>query len=195
MRITGVALAALCSALAIGPALAEDPMLSSVSIVDEVRFGFHYHDVYTGFIPSSTTGWRFDQLEDLSFEVLFASPQIDIFKWIGSPRPNVGATVNLQGQDSMAHLGLTWQLRPISSIPVFLEATFGAALNTGYINNAPPGFRNLGCNLQFYEQFGLGVDVTDNMRAILTYEHTSNAGLCSANDGLSNLGLRVGWQF
>ena len=170
-------------------------MYSSISIIDEVRFGLQYHDVYHGFIPTDPTMFRFDQLEDISLEVLFASPDIDAFRWIGSPRPNLGVNINFNGQESVAHLALTWQLRPFAGAPLFVEGTFGAAVNNGSLMNAPAGFKNLGCNLQFYEQFGIGADLGDNARVILTYDHTSNADLCNANEGLSSLGLKLGWQF
>ena len=44
----------------------------------------------------------------------------------------------VDGQDSMAHLGLTWQL-PIFDTPIYLEGTFGAAVHNGALTGAGPG--------------------------------------------------------
>jgi hypothetical protein len=35
----------------------------------------------------------------------------------------------------------------------------------------------------------------EHATATLTYEHTSNANLCAANQGLSNFGIRLGYRF
>lgn len=163
-------------------------------VVDELRIGLHAHDVHHAALPFSVNQWRLNQIEDISFDLLFTSPDLDVFRWLGSPRPEVGATLNLGGKDSMAHLGLTWQL-PIFETPVYLEGTFGAAIHDGALTGAAPGRKNFGCQVNFYERFGVGMHVSDNVTATLTYEHTSNNGWCQANDGLSNFGLRLGWKF
>lgn len=163
-------------------------------VVDELRIGLHAHDVHHAALPFSVNQWRLNQIEDISFDLLFTSPDLDVFRWMGSPRPEVGATLNLGGKDSMAHLGLTWQL-PIFETPVYLEGTFGAAIHDGALTGAAPGRKNFGCQINFYERFGVGMHVSDNVTATLTYEHTSNNGWCQANDGLSNFGLRLGWKF
>ncbi len=163
-------------------------------VVDELRIGLHAHDVHHAALPFSVNQWRLNQIEDISFDLLFTSPDLDVFRWMGSPRPEVGATLTLGGKDSMAHLGLTWQL-PIFETPVYLEGTFGAAIHDGALTGAAPGRKNFGCQVNFYERFGVGMHVSDNVTATLTYEHTSNNGWCQANDGLSNFGLRLGWKF
>ncbi|WP_375450787.1 acyloxyacyl hydrolase [uncultured Devosia sp.] len=180
----------------IGPASAQD-MLSPEPVagwVDEIRFGIHAHDVDYAALPFRVGEWDLSQIEDVSFDVLFTSPDLDVFRWIGSPRPELGATINLDGQESLAHLGLTWQVKLFDS-PVYLEGTLGAAAHSGYNLNAPPGFKNFGCTVNFYERFGIGTELGENATATLTYEHSSNNNLCDANDGLSNFGLRVGWKF
>jgi lipid A 3-O-deacylase len=164
------------------------------NVVSELRLGLHAHDVHHAALPFSVSEWKLNQIENISFDVLFHSPDYDVFRWIGSPRPEVGATVNFGGKDSIAHLGLTWQL-PIFDTPVYLEGTFGAAVHNGALTGAAPGRKSFGCHINFYERFGVGMHVTENTTATLTYEHTSNNEWCGANDGLSNFGLRVGWKF
>jgi hypothetical protein len=53
----------------------------------------------------------------------------------------------------------------------------------------------LGCNVLFHEQASLGFNVTQNWRLIGTVEHSSNAGLCDFNRGLTDFGVRIGYKF
>lgn len=164
------------------------------NVVSELRLGLNAHDVHHAALPFSVGQWRLNQIEDVSFDVLFHSPDFDAFRWIGSPRPEIGATLNLDGQDSLAHIGLTWQLS-LFETPLYLEGTFGAAIHNGALTGAAAGRKNFGCQVNFYERFGVGAHINDKITATLTYEHTSNNEWCQANDGLSNFGLRVGWKF
>ena len=193
-RIIGLAM--LLGLGAIVPAAGQDLLSPQplAGVVDELRFGIHAHDVDYAALPFRWSEWKLNQIEDVSFDVLFVSPDLDAFRWIGSPRPELGATLNLDGQDSIAHLALTWQL-PVFDTPIYLEGSFGAAAHTGYNTGAPAGLKSFGCTINFYERFGIGAHVSDNITATLTYEHTSNNNYCAANDGLSNVGLRVGWKF
>lgn len=193
---------ALALSLLIGlaaPAMAQDfpadvPSAGVLDIVDEVRLGLNFHGVYYTMLPTNPGEWDLDRLEDVSFDVLFTSPDFDAFRWIGSPRPEIGATVNLSGEDSLFHAGLTWTV-PLFETPLYLEGTFGAAANTGYLTGAPAGRPNFGCRINFYERFGIGANLGENVTATLTYEHSSNNDWCEANDGISNFGLRMGWKF
>jgi lipid A 3-O-deacylase len=179
------------SVQASNPAAQELPF---AGVIDEVRVGIHAHEVHWSLWPVHVRDWDLSQISDVSFDVLFTSPDHDIFRWIGSPRPEIGTTLTFTGEESLLHAGLTWQL-PVFDTPIFLEGTFGAALHNGYLTNAPAGRRNMGCRINFYERFGIGVNISENATALLTYEHTSNAELCDANDGLSNFGVRVGFKF
>lgn len=163
-------------------------------IVDELRIGLHAHRVHHAALPFLVGEWDVSRVEDISFDVLFASPDLDVFRWVGAPRPELGATMSLGGREHIAHAGLTWQL-PLFETPLYLEGSFGAAIHSGHLTGAPAGEYNFGCRVNFYERFGVGMNVTQNVTATLTYEHTSNNGWCEANDGLSNFGLRVGWKF
>lgn len=191
MRRTGLAL--LFGLLGANAAAAQDDFLLS-GIIDEVRVGVHAHDAHYSLWPVHVGEWDLSNIHDVSFDVLFLSPQVDAFRWIGSPRPELGTTINFLGLESTFHAGLTWQV-PVFETPFFLEGTFGGAFHTGYMTGAPDGRRNLGCRINFYERFGVGVNIAENATAVLTYEHMSNAELCDANAGYSNVGLRIGLKF
>lgn len=189
--LVGLALFGLGSAASAQSLYTPQPF---AGVVDEIRGGLAFHAIHYTALPFMISEWTPNRLEDVSFDVLFTSPDMDVFRWIGSPRPEVGATISLTGSDSLAHAGLTWQL-PVFDTPFYLEGTFGAAIHDGYLTGAPAGRHNFGCRVNFYERFGVGMNVTEQVTATLSYEHTSNNEWCQANEGLSNLGLRVGWKF
>ena len=178
------------------PALAQDMFAPQPmeNIVDELRIGLNAHDVHHAALPFLVGEWDTSRVEDVSFDVLFTSPDIDAFRWIGAPRPEIGATLSLAGRDSLVHANLTWQL-PVFDTPFYLEAALGAAIHDGALTGAEPGRKNFGCRVNFYERWGVGAHLSENATATLTYEHTSNNDWCEANEGLSNVGLRLGWKF
>jgi hypothetical protein len=175
-------------------AAAQDVGVVTLDIVEEVRVGIHAHAAHYSLWPVNVAEYDLSRIEDVSFDVLFNSPEIDAFRVIGSPLFELGTTINFAGRESTAHAALVWQL-PVPDSPVFLEGAFGAAIHNGHLTGAPAGERNLGCRVNFYERFGVGVNLDQNLTALVSYEHTSNAGLCAANDGYSNFGLRVGRKF
>lgn len=188
-------IAGLVMAAVLGTALAVPAVAQDGNVVSEVRLGVSAYDAYPGFIPLRLSEFDLGQVENVNFEVLFHSPRIDAFRWIGSPRPVMGTTLNLDGGVSIAYGGLNWHL-PLFDTPFYLEGTFGAAANNGSTAYPPKsGTIDMGCNFQFYENAGIGANLSDNVTATVTYEHTSNAGLCSWNHGLTNVGVRLGWKF
>lgn len=191
-----ILLAAMMCGVSVTAAHAQD-MLDPhplAGVVDELRFGLHAYDVHHAMLPFLVNEWRITEVKSVSFDVLFVSPDIDAFRWLGSPRPEIGTTINLGGKENLLHAGLTWQL-PIFDTPIYLEGTFGAAIHDGALVGAPAPTKNFGCRVNFYERFGIGANLSDNVTATVTYEHTSNNGYCEANAGLSNFGLRLGWKF
>jgi len=160
--------------------------------LSEVRAGVLAHSIDEP--GPGGAGANFTRWEDISFEVLFHSPQVDAFRWIGSPRPSIGANLNLGGRESLVRAGLTWHL-PIMETGLFLEGTFGAALHNGLAAGAVPPARDLGCSLLFYESAAIGYEVTDRFNVVLSIEHASNANLCAANRGLTNAGVKFGYKF
>ena len=198
---TAVALAAALVVAPVSRAMADDlyssrPAARWADALSEVRVGIMAHGASFQFLPiiDPPTKWDLSDLSDVAFDLLFRSPQNQAFQWIGSPRPNFGGTINFSGKESLFHAGLTWHAQLFSS-RFYLEGTFGAAAQTGYLSDAPPGHRNMGCRVNFYEVFAAGMDVTQNLTATLTWEHTSNASLCPHNDALTNIGMRVGYKF
>jgi len=166
---------------------ADEPAPAPVALVsdpffDEVRIGAFVHD------PSSPESGS----ADLNVELLFAKPWGTKDDW-WFPRPHIGATINFGGRTSQAYAGASWQYNVTDW--AFVEATFGGSVNNGETGNDDPNMNALGCNLLFRESATLGFDVTENWRIMATVEHSSNAGLCDYNRGLTNAGVRLGYKF
>ena len=161
--------------------------------VSEVRAGFLAHSIDEpgpGGAVLNLTRWQ-----DVNFEALLYLPDVDAFRWLGSPKINIGASVNLTGLENMAHLGLTWQARNILDTKFFVEGTFGAAVHDGLLSTATVPARNLGCRFLFYQSAALGMDITDNLSIMLAWEHASSAKVCMPNRGLTNVGVKIGYRF
>ncbi|MBU1175621.1 MAG: acyloxyacyl hydrolase [Alphaproteobacteria bacterium] len=162
--------------------------------VSDLRAGVFAHDVYGNWIPNPLE-LDFSQIEDIHAEVLLLLPELDAVRWMGSPKLNLGGTVNLDGQESHAHLALTWQV-PVFDTPGFVEASIGGAVHNGILTGPPPTApgmaRPLGSRFLFYTSLGIGVNFNENAYGLLSYEHISNAELASPNFGVSNLGIKLG---
>jgi lipid A 3-O-deacylase len=165
------------SEVRIGPALSNLELVPSSYVVPD---------------RSSFSKARFDAIE---FDVYFKTPFPDALWWIGSPRPSIGGDINFGGFESMIHAGLDWHV-PIGSTPFYLEAGGGVGLHTGYLDNAPAGFHNLGCPVLLHWKAGAGFNLNDNTTVTLDWSHMSNIVFkCSPNNGLNDVGLTVGWKF
>lgn len=166
------------------------------SFVSEIRGGFSFEGVELDeellLLPTTVP---LDRLHKVSFELLFRSPELDVFKWIWAPRPVIGATISLTGRESWAHAGLSWHV-PVFETPFFVEGTLGGAIHDGRLYNAPPGQKNFGCRAIFYGQATLGANIAENLTATLNFEHGSHAWTCGqTNDGFNAVGFRLGYKF
>ena len=110
------------------------------------------------------------------------------------PHPALGATVNTAGKTSNLYGGAAWNFAVIGRL--FFSADFGVGVNDGKIENPePPHWNAVGCNWWFHESASIGYRLTDVWSVMGTVEHSSNAGFCSQNRGLTNFGVRLGYQF
>ncbi|MBF9235278.1 acyloxyacyl hydrolase [Microvirga alba] len=132
---------------------------------------------------------------NLTAEVLSLRPltAVDPVLNLLIPRVHLGGSLNLNGQTSFAYVGLTWTFDVTSN--VFVEGSFGGAVHNGKTDPAVLHRSALGCTALFRESGTLGVRLTQDWSVMATVEHLSNAGLCSNNRGLTNVGVRVGYTF
>lgn len=169
----------------ISPAPLPTLMASPPSFLSEVRFGVSAQDPDG---PESGSA-------NLTGEILSvrpwtsADPVLNLF----IPRLHLGGSLNLDGRTSFGYAGLTWTFDVTPSL--FVEGSFGGAVHNGETDPVTPHHDALGCRALFRESGSLGFRVTPNWSVMATVEHLSNAGLCSNNRGLTNVGMRIGYTF
>jgi lipid A 3-O-deacylase len=164
----------------------KSPAPLSGSFVSELRLGLSYQD----------PGGPEEGSASIAGEVLFTKP-ITPFgnSWdLLVPRLHVGASGNLAGDTSFAYAGFTWTL-PITDA-IFVEGALGGGIHNGETGrNVPMDRLALGCSPLFREAAAIGYKLTPQWSVMASVEHLSNAGLCNANRGLTNVGLKLGYNF
>lgn len=183
-RLTHIILAAFALASLAGQAQAVD--------LDEVRFGV-FTQSCCGFGSSKEDGAA------INGEAVFSSPRF--LSVLASPRPVVGATVATDGDaTSQIYTALEWR---VDVSRFFVAAGVGAAIHNGETDRYDPiadaarvdDTIFFGCRALFRLAGDVGYRVTDRLSASFHWNHISNAGLCSDNEGLDQMGLRLGLSF
>lgn len=179
------------------PALAADPVPASPgaqlvmpatrSFLSEIRVGGSAQD------PSGPESGSGSITGEILFDRFFqsADPILNLF----IPRPHIGGSANLGGRTSFAYAGFTWSFDITPRF--FVEGTLGGAIHNGNTSSfdVAPHEAGLGCSPLFRESASAGFRLTPQWSVIATVEHLSNAGLCSQNRGLTNIGVRLGYTF
>lgn len=181
----------LCFALALllaGTGAAEAQM----SLLPEIRGGLYAHDVES--VDQAWSVFDAESVRDANVELLFEVPELSAWSFVGEFRPNVGATINFEGGQSMAYAGLAWTFQaPI--LPVFVEASAGAAV-LGRLDGTEAQAGDIGCPAAFHGSLSAGVLVFPGISTMLTAEHANDFGLCGTeSEGITNIGLRLGVRF
>jgi lipid A 3-O-deacylase len=192
MRFSHLLLAAGVAVLAL-PGMAK---ADAFGFLDEVKAGVYEHD-------ASVFGHQKETGADIGAEFLFTSPSF--LSLIGSPRPMVGGLVNTSGQTDQAYGGLTWTWDFVHSVlrtgdAFYVEGSLGGGWNDGKINvngNTPEAEKrkSLGSNVLFREDVDLGYRITSTYSIAVSYNHISNADLGVRNEGLNDIGVRLGVKF
>jgi lipid A 3-O-deacylase len=185
--LKGLVFAALVDAIALLPAAAA----AQTKIVDELKIGGLAHDV--GFLGRHVEGGA-----DVNVEVLFTSP--DLLRYIGSPRPHIGADINTSGNTSDGYFGLTWGIMLIQNLfgagdGIFANGSLGGAVHDGHLDTAPPDRKRLGSRILFRESLELGYQVNPVVSVSAILDHISNANLAPRNAGITSAGARIGFRF
>ena len=133
---------------------------------------------------------------DLNVEFLtpqlyrFSSPALEFIV----PRLNAGTTISFNGKTSILYAGLAVDFNLTDAL--FVEGTLGGAFHNGTTGRfAVPGRNPMGCNAAFHESASVGYRFSPNWSVLATVEHTSNAGFCAQNRGLTNVGARIAYTF
>ena len=152
--------------------------------LSEVRLGVLKHD-FGPFSSSEEHG------VDVNLEVLFASPSFLKFVW--SPRPHLGITINSDGDTDQAYFGLSWEADVWRDL--FVGFSFGGSYHNGETETDRTDKKELGCGLLFRESLELGYRFAGRHAITAFLDHVSNANICDKNEGLENFGVRYGYRF
>jgi len=164
------------------PALAQD---AGLPYRTELRLGVLAHDV-----PDLWSGFRLESGVDINGEVLLGSGLAFLG---GTLRPAIGGSINTSGGTSKGYVDARWEIEGPAGL--FFGIGLGAAVHDGNLGPTDPDLKALGARVLFHIPFELGFRF-DQRRSISVYfEHTSNAGLASPNEGLDSIGVRYGVRF
>lgn len=152
-------------------------------LVSEIRLGALGHD--QGFTSHKEDGI------DVNAEILFADTG-----WFGDDwtlRPNIGGNFNTDGSTNQGYAGMVVGHRLFG--PFFFDVGAGGALHDGKLDTTDPERHSLGCHLLFHLQGDVGVEIGDTWSLMAHIDHISNADLCDRNEGLTDIGVRLGARF
>jgi hypothetical protein len=159
---------------------------SSASPVRELRVGLAAHDV-----DGLWSGKSKEQGPDLCAEVILNHP---LFQFVSATAyPNAGISLNSQGNTSKIYGGLLLQWEPASAF--FFSVGLGLALHDGKRDTDLADRKSLGSRVLFRIPIEIGYAVNRHHRILLAFDHVSNAGLASPNEGMDTLGLIYGYRF
>jgi lipid A 3-O-deacylase len=176
---------------AAAPNQASGPLWGFVS---ELRLGVLSHDMaFTGRLVTfpNPAHHRHEHGASLSGEILFVSPEI--FRYIGSPRPRVGASLNLAGYTDDVYVDLDWG-HAFRAGP-YAEAFLGGAWHDGALRHANPRRSELGSRFLFHTGLEVGWRFLGHHGVSLIWEHLSNSSFATPNQGLDRFGIRYGYRF
>ncbi len=108
------------------------------------------------------------------------------------PRIHLGTSIGTNGDATQFFTGFSWTMNFYEK--VFAEAGFGGVIHTGDLDDNDDG-PNLGCRVLFHEYIGAGYRFTEHWNVLAHVAHSSNANLCSPNDGMTRAGVQVGYKF
>ena len=174
--------------------------LANEKALEEVRVGVLQHNICI----SDCTNANKENGPNVQAELVFKSPKI--LRIIKSPRPYIIASLNTGGTTSYGAIGLNWNVKLGGKFS--LEPGFGYAIHNGEKEPPYPRFdeRNvtfneenllLGSRDQFRTSLSLNRELTEKLSAQITFEHLSHGYIIGGghNQGLDNLGLRIGYKF
>lgn len=158
----------------------------SSDIVYGIRLGMLAHDVGGLWSHSRAEGGV-----DTNVEIVFKKPSFNV--WQGTVLPNLGVSVNSQGDTSKAYGGLLWEF--LFDNGIFINSGVGLAVHNGQLESDDANKKQLGSRVLFRIPVELGFTIFERHRLSLMFDHMSNAYLATPNEGMDTIGVRYGFQF
>jgi hypothetical protein len=109
-----------------------------------------------------------------------------------TPRFHIGGIANLAGKTSYIYAGGLWTFNLTPRW--FAEGFFGGLVHNGELDDISTTMNGLGCRWAFHSGGSIGYRVSDRWSVLGTFDHLSNATLCTNNKGINDFGLRLGYS-
>lgn len=158
---------------------------ASAGIVSELRGGLLDH------ASTLVSSGREDGV-DLNLEVIFNSVPYTL-----GGHPHLGTSFNNDSNNTdHVYAGLTWDGRPVGEFQI--RFALGAAYHNGEKLRFSDEVRGLGNTVLFHFGLDLGWRFSPRWDVSVYAQHMSNGpfdGERGVNDGLDNIGLRLGYHF
>ena len=165
-------------------------------------FAQPFDEVRVGVYAQSCCGFGSDKEQGAAIngEALFNPPRF--LSVLGSPRPLIGATIAFDSDaTSQVYAGVEWKFDVTPRW--FVAAGVGSAIHNGEADRFDPvadaarvdSTVFYGCRVLFRLAGDVGYRLTDRVSASFHWNHISNAGLCRDNEGLDQIGGRLGLSF
>ncbi|HET9904457.1 MAG TPA: acyloxyacyl hydrolase [Xanthobacteraceae bacterium] len=155
----------------------------------EVRLGAMMHGLWGPEPDSLSINGEFI-LPKFSF-----APIAPSWQWL-IPRFHFGGMLNTAGKTNYMYAGALWTYDLTDRL--FVEGFLGGAVHDGSLLGAP-GRNALGCRVLYHLGGSIGYRFSPRWSAMVTLDHISNGtGMfsdCPRNQGLNELGIRVGYSF
>jgi lipid A 3-O-deacylase len=158
----------------------------SSDILYGIRLGLLAHDVGGLWSHSRAEGGV-----DINAEIVFKKPGFKL--WHGLVLPNLGVSINSQGDTSRAYGGLLWEF--LLDTGCFVNSGAGLAVHNGQSESNDPNKKQLGSRVLFRIPVEVGFTIFERHRLSLMFDHMSNAYLAHPNEGMDTVGVRYGFQF
>ncbi|TZG36769.1 acyloxyacyl hydrolase [Agrobacterium sp. B1(2019)] len=129
------------------------------------------------------------------FDPFASTSAVTLGEKLARPRLHLGAEISTQGEANTVYGGVNWtfDLNP----KIFVDLGFGGLWHDGKLRNDPGETgAEFGCRVLFHEYAAIGYRFDNNWNISTQIEHASHANLCDGpNDGLTRVGLMVGYKF
>ncbi|MDH7805379.1 acyloxyacyl hydrolase [Agrobacterium tumefaciens] len=129
------------------------------------------------------------------FDPFASASAVTFGEKLARPRLHLGAEIGTEGEANTIYGGINWtfDLNP----KIFVDLGFGGLWHDGRLRNGPGETgAEFGCRVLFHEYAAIGYRFNSNWNISTQIEHASHANLCDGpNDGLTRVGLMVGYKF
>ncbi len=163
-------------------------------VADAPSKGKWLHDIRLGVLAHDVDNlWSGHSKEEgivYNAEVVFKAVLLEFLG--GSVKPNLGFSINNQGDTSKLYGGLLWEW---TINRFFFNTGLGAAWHDGARETSNPDKKRLGSRVLFRIPFEAGFTLYGPHRIAIMFDHVSNSYLASPNEGLDTLGLRYSYLF